>query len=69
MKPKNVATIYLTVTTSSDPISVDNNGDELVSPRAPIETYKPLLIHIIQVIIQELPQHLYFILVLCCLLI
>ena len=40
--PKKYTTIYLTVTSTSDPITVDNTNDELVVTRAPIETDKPL---------------------------
>ena len=38
MSPKNGNTIYLTVTSLYDPVSVDNTDDELVSTRSPIET-------------------------------
>ena len=41
MSPKNGTTIDLTVTSASDPMSVDKTDDELVSTRAPIETAKP----------------------------
>ena len=41
MYPKNGTTIDLTVTSASDPMSVDKTDDELVSTRAPIETDKP----------------------------
>ena len=35
--PKNVTNIYLTVTTSYDPMLVDNNDDEYVLTISPIE--------------------------------
>ena len=38
MTPKNVTTIYLTVTTASDLVSVDNRNIESVLTRASIET-------------------------------
>ena len=41
MIPQNGTTIGLTVTTASDHISVDNNDDESILTRAPIETPKP----------------------------
>ena len=40
MSPKNGTAIDLTVTSSSDPMSVDNIDDELVLTREPIETSK-----------------------------
>ena len=40
MSPKHFTTVYLTVTSASDPMSMDNNyGFFLII--APIETYKP----------------------------
>ena len=41
MSIKNGTTVDLTVTSASDPMSVDNNDDELVSTISPIETTKP----------------------------
>ena len=41
MSPKKCTTIYLTVASESDPMSVDNNDDKLVFKIAPIETSKP----------------------------
>ena len=41
MSPKKVTIIDLTVTSASNPMSVDNTDDELVVTRATIETSKP----------------------------
>ena len=41
MSPKNGTTVDLTVPSSSDPMSVNNTDNELVSTIAPIETAKP----------------------------
>ena len=41
MSPKNGITIDLTVTSASDPMSVDNTDDDLVLTKAPIDTTKP----------------------------
>ena len=41
MSIKNGTTINLTVTSVSDPMSIDNTYDELVSAIKPIDTNKP----------------------------
>ena len=40
MSPKKGTTIDLTVTSTYDPMPVDNTGDKLVSARAQIDTAK-----------------------------
>ena len=41
MSPKKCTTIYLTVTSASDPISVGKTDGELVVTGEPIDTAKP----------------------------